>query len=436
MKQTGLSHRRRRRPWPLGATRAAAVIAAVALTTSSCAGGAGGSDEGASGEGFAYGAPQEDVDALLTDLDPVEITYQAGAQSPNSISALSATSFKEYVEERSGGKITVDLVYGQAIAGYGEIDDALADGRVDVAYTLPIYKPAEYPVYDAYLTASGGMPNSIAVGEMIGNAAVVDMGFNSDYLIPEFEEKGLTPLAPMVSTGAHQAVCVDAGTAPEDWKGRQVRIASVAHQKVASALGASPVSMEYVETFEALQRGTVNCTIAQLLPSEELGLLEIATHVAYMQPENSMSGRAAGATVAGIGYQRLPLAYQQIIFDSGATGLGASAELLVEGNVAAVRQLKGAGGEITEIDRQAGDIIGETNASLTAGVEESGLIGKDLEARKTDAVEKWTTIVEELGYADGGGFNDADEWYDSDEWDFAPYGQRLFEEVALPHRPS
>ncbi|MGO1926195.1 MAG: C4-dicarboxylate ABC transporter substrate-binding protein, partial [Brachybacterium tyrofermentans] len=103
---------------------AVAVAATTSLLISGCAGGAGSADEGGSGEGYEFGAPQEEVDAAIADLDPVEITYQAGAQSPNSVSAMNGNQFKEYVEERSGGKVTVDVVWGQAIAGYAEIVDA------------------------------------------------------------------------------------------------------------------------------------------------------------------------------------------------------------------------------------------------------------------------------------------------------------------------
>src|SRR5699024_3401917 len=164
--------------------------------------------------------------------------------------------FKEYVEERSDGKITVDVVWGQAIAGYAEIDDALADGRVDVSYALPIYNPTEHPEFNALATATAGMPNSPVLGEMVGNAAVVDMAWNSEELLATYEEQGLTPLTPMISTGSYLSVCGEEGTSLDDYDGRQIRVASVAHEQQVSELGGSPVSMEYVEVFEALQRGT------------------------------------------------------------------------------------------------------------------------------------------------------------------------------------
>ncbi|HLR44386.1 MAG TPA: C4-dicarboxylate ABC transporter substrate-binding protein [Brevibacterium sp.] len=404
---------------------------------SACAGGAGSGDQaGGGGGGFTYGASQDDVDAVLADLDPVEITFQAGAMSPDAMSAPNGHRFKEYVEERSDGKITVDVVWGQAIAGYGEIDDALADGRIDVSYALPIYQPAEHPEFNALATATAGMPNSPVLGEMIGNAALVDRAWNSEELLATYEEQGLTPLTPMISTGTYLSVCGEEGTSLDDYDGRQIRVASVAHEQQVSELGGTPVSMEYVEVFEALQRGTVDCTITQLPTAAETGLLEVATHVAYTSEENSLSGRSAGANLAGIGYQNLPLAYQQIIFDSQMSGFASSNAVIAEGNARALEQLRESGGEIEPLDEDADQRIGETNEQLLADVDESGLIGSDVQARTAEAVETWRQVAEELDYTEEGGFEDMHEWFDADEVDFEPFAERVFEQTALPHRPS
>ena len=347
---------------------AAAIAATAVLALSACAGSAGSGGGGGGtggGTGFDYGASQEDVDAALAELDPVNIVYQAGAQGPNSVSAQSAHDFKEYVEERSGGKITVEVIWAQAIAGYSEIDDALADGRIDVSYALPIYDPSTYPAFDALATTSAGLPNSPVVGELVGNAAIIDMAWNSEEILTGYEEQGIVPLTPVVSTGNHHAICSDAGTTLDDWKGRQVRIPSVSLEAVASNLGATPVSMEYVEVFEAIQRGTVDCTLAQLLPSEEAGLLEIAPNVSYASPESSLSSRGAGAMLAGSNFQNLPLAYQQIIFDAGEPGFVASSEVIANGNAAGVKQLREAGGEILRIAEPAVDAPADVAAELT-----------------------------------------------------------------------
>src|SRR5699024_1311496 len=99
-----------------------ALVSTAALVLSGCAGAAGGagSDSGG-GDGFAHGAAQEEVDAVLADLEPVTLKYQPAASSPNSIMAPATHAYKAYIEERSGGKITLDVIWGQAVAGYDEI---------------------------------------------------------------------------------------------------------------------------------------------------------------------------------------------------------------------------------------------------------------------------------------------------------------------------
>lgn len=412
-----------------------AFLASSALVFAGCGGG-GQAAENHDNEGFEYGASQDDVMAAIKDLEPVEITYQGGAQSPNSVTAMNDLAFKEYVEERSNGQISVDLIWGQAIAGYSDIEDALLDGRIDVAYAVPIYKPNEYPAFDAIATATSALPNSPVVGEMVGNATVIELASRSDELAAEYEAQGVTPLLPMISSGTYMSVCAEPGTAPDDWAGRTVRVGNTAHEQQAQNLGGTPTSMEYVEVFEALQRGTIDCTLAQMLPSEEAGLLEVASHVAFTSEENSMSGRAAGAVLAGTTYQGLPLAYQQIIFDANKVSFETSSTGLVEGNVAGVRQLKEAGGDITPFDDAADRLLGQTNQELIAGVEESGVIGSDIADDVEKSAAKWSAAAEEIGYTEAGGFEDLDEWYDANDYDFSDMAERVFEEVLLDHRPN
>ena len=117
-----------------------AMAAGLTFALSSCAGsagsGGGGGGGGDAGSGFEYGASQEDVNAAIEGLDPITITFQPSAASQNSVMAPAGTVFKELVEERSNGQIEVEIVWGQAIAGYAEVHDALADGRIDVALSL------------------------------------------------------------------------------------------------------------------------------------------------------------------------------------------------------------------------------------------------------------------------------------------------------------
>ena len=413
----------------------AALIASMALVLSAC--GNGSTEEGSGdSEGFEFGASQEEVNAAIEGLEPVEITYQAAGQSPNSVVSISDIALQEYIEERSNGQITVDMVWGQAIAGYDEVDSALVDGRVDIAFTLPVYDPNQYPAFDAINTATAGMPSSPVLGELIAEAVVADLAAGSQQVLDEYEALGLTPLLPMASAGTYHSICTEAGTSPDDWNGRTVRIGNTAQEGLVQNLGGSPSSLPYTEMFEALQRGTIDCTLGALRNSEEGGILQVATYLSVIPEENSLSNRGTSAIVAGSGYEALPLPYQQIIFDAMEARYAASVESLAQGNVAGIEQLKEAGGELVPIDEESNEIIGETNAKLIEDVEESGVLDPGIADRTQESITKWSDLAEELGYTEEGGYEDLDEWFDMEDYDFAPMAERFFEDVLLPLRPE
>src|SRR5699024_741210 len=101
-----------------------AMLASLALLAG-CAGSVGGSgsdSEASAGEGFtADDASQDEIDEALADLDPVTLKFQPSAMSEKSILAPNGLDVKKAIEERSGGKITVDVVWGQAIASYDDV---------------------------------------------------------------------------------------------------------------------------------------------------------------------------------------------------------------------------------------------------------------------------------------------------------------------------
>ncbi|HEY4558164.1 MAG TPA: C4-dicarboxylate ABC transporter substrate-binding protein, partial [Enteractinococcus sp.] len=90
-----------------GTVKTLSTIAAAGLLLTACAGEAGNAGTDPEATGFEYGASQEEVNEVIADLEPVELTYQASAASPNSLMAAAAESYKDYIEERSNGQITL-----------------------------------------------------------------------------------------------------------------------------------------------------------------------------------------------------------------------------------------------------------------------------------------------------------------------------------------
>ncbi len=409
-----------------------AFAAALCLTLSACAGSAGGGTGGGErGEGYAFGTSPEVVSAAIADLEPVTITYQIPATSRNSPQAPIGTSFKEAVEEMSDGQITVELAWNQSIATYDEIHNALADGRVDMAFTLPSYDPARFPAFNALNQILAGDESTPVVGELVTNLTAAELSWNTPEILAEYEENDVTPFLPVMASGEYYSVYTEPSPELDDWQGLQVRVGSPAASDMVSHVGGSPVSIAGVEAYEALQRGTIDCSLAVLSEVVQGGFFEVAPNLGYTT--TTSFPRVSGAILTGSGVEELPLAYQQILFDNFADYFhGAMVSSSKSEAVASARE------QGVQIDEASEELQAEVKAFADGKrqeVEESGIIGDDILDRMATVREEWTTEVEELGYSDGGSLADMDEWYDIDT-DYRPLGEAFMEKTMKDHRPS
>ncbi|MGO1452932.1 MAG: C4-dicarboxylate ABC transporter substrate-binding protein [Brevibacterium yomogidense] len=412
-----------------------AATASLALL-SACGGAVGSAGGGGTADGFEYAAAQADVDTAIADLDPITLTIQPYAASPDAAAAVAEKSFMDAVEERSGGKISFDVAWGQSIAQYAEVDDALADGRLDLAYSVPIYFPAEYPLVDAYNKLSHYTSSAPLTGEAITQAQMSEAAWNNDAVLAEYEENGVVPLNPLVSSGNYWAACNAPGTEMDDWQGRQIRIGGSAQTPISENLGASPVSMEYGEVFEALQRSTVDCTFIQGMVAGSTGLLEVAPHLSTLG-EDRFTGAVTAGHVAGSSFETLPLPFQQIIFDAANIDwFHGQISAVVGSSADAVADVREAGGEFTDMSDEARDTVLETQEDLVDGLIADGVIEEEIRTGLQDRAEHWASVVDELGYTDDGDVADLDQWYDQEATDFRPLAEQVYQEGALAHRPE
>lgn len=363
------------------------------------------------------------------------MTLQPGASSQNSPAAARDIAFTEAIEERSDGKISFEIAWGQSIASHGEIQDALADGRIDIAFVAPIYQPDEYPVADSFSKLTHYSEPSPLVGEVVSAAMMSELAWTNEDLLAEFTGEGLVPLSPLISSGDYYTACSQPGTSLDDWDGRQIRIAGSAHNAIAQDIGATGVSMDYSEVFEAIQRGTVDCTFTQPQVAGSTGIMETAPYLGIFS-DRRMTGSATAANLAGAKFQSLPLAYQQIIFDAQVDHFHGNLVATMDAALEMVKDIDGAGGEIETFEPDAEERIQETQERLVDDMIAGGRLDAGVRDQLQELEEKWTGIVEELGYEDGGSLADLEEWYEQDSVDFRPVSEVLFEDAALPHRPE
>lgn len=420
------------------ARRVGAVVSASAVLAmlAGCAGSAGGTGGGseAGGDGFAWDAPQDEVDAAIQDLEPVTLTLQAGGPTEDSISGRRTMDFINEVDERSGGKITIDPTWGMAISGYPEAVDATADGRVDISYDLVSYQPQRFPEASAIGVALGSVPYSPMVGEMVANSVATEMGWNDQALLDRYVGEGVTPLTPILGNGVYSLNCNSEINTAEELRGKQVRAGSAGQNDALTDFGAVPVSMEFTEAYEALQRHTIDCDLSPMSAKEISGVYQAAPHLAYSTESNWP--RFSGTYVIGPTYEQLPLAYQQILFDAAATMTSGSAQSYVDSNSEHVDDIASVDGSIEEFDdefqEQMAEVLeGQINAEIEAGNLPEGTI-----EQVDELTDKWTQRVADLGFEDGGDMEELPEWYSADD-DWSAWAKDLWENSgALDHRPG
>ncbi|WP_147522561.1 type 2 periplasmic-binding domain-containing protein [Brevibacterium senegalense] len=408
------------------------LLACSAVMLAGCGGGVASQSAADAGEGVEFGASIEEYQEALSDMEPVELTYQGGG-SPTGYSADREREFAERITEWSGGKITFDLQWGQAIASYDQVTEAVAAGMIDIALEVPLNSPEKYPAINALVDLSPAQPTSPYLSEIISAAALQQVAFETPEVVDETASMGVTPLVPVEFEFTDALMCSTSVTSADDFDGRQIRVGAQKSYELMQAAGAAPVSMPYTETYEALQRNVADCTLNGMKVGINGGFLEVAPEITF--PSDVSWGRDGTILVAGGKYDDLPLAGKQLIFDSLAYyfegQLNAGLNYAADGVAAAEAQ----SGGFNELETDVEDKIREQVEVIRAEVGESRAVdGKKMADDVDSALAHWTDVAEELGYEDVGDWEDLKSVEDN-PIDFQPFAERVFEEIYLPHRP-
>lgn len=386
------------------------------------------------GESVPWGAGPEEYRAALADMEPTTLTFQAGTASGESHTGKRELAFAENIEEWSGGKIRVETVFGQAIAPYDEVTEGVADGRIDIGVEIPIYTPTKYPNINALVDLSTSVKGDPYFSEMVTTTAMQEVAWDHGAIISDYEEKGVDVLVPVEFEFSNALLCSEPRTSTEDFAGSMIRVGSKADVAIVKALGAVPVSMHYPETYEALQRNTMDCTFAGLKIAQTYGFYDAAPYVVFPQEKSFV--RSPTSMIAGHGFRQLPLAARQMIFDLTMHRYAQHIEASVAFNDDSMEDIAASGGEVLRLEADAEAALEVANAELADRVDglqslDGSALASDLEA----AVTKWEGIARDAGYAEI--HDHADLVGDSAAAvDGMPIAKALYEDVYLDLRPG
>lgn len=157
----------------------------------------------------------------------------------------------ELVSERTGGKFTIDVVYGGQLAGPRENLDGLQVGVFEAGVVAAAFHPGKMP-----LTLGLDLP-FLPVPDLETRQRVVEAYFAHPAIKGELDKLGVMRLYTIL---APQFEFMGRGTPPKalgDWKGKRIR-ALAGLGEAMGKLGAVSVSISPPEVYTGLERGTVD----------------------------------------------------------------------------------------------------------------------------------------------------------------------------------
>lgn len=410
--------------------RALALTTSVALLLAGCGGGeGGGTDTDAAGPGS------------FADMDPVTLKV-ATLYGPDNWQTLPVAAYTDAVTEASEGKIEFEYFYGAALLEPAAIAEGLDAGLADLAYFVPVYTPAVFPI-DSWVSSLSFVsdPSPIA-GSLQGMASVIEWAMNDEEYMLEFEEAGIFPLVPRIQViHKYSLLCTDPVTTLDQASGKRIRTGGPAWAAEAENLGGIPVQVAGAENYTAFQRGIYDCHMGG--PEDHYGLK--LTDIGKNFTDLDLTGFTS--YVLGMSadkWESLPLAAQQVMWDEIPTYLTAFMGSNFEQNCNFLEAAETAGVEIHEPAAEMVQQVEQHHEKVLAGAAETAPPGvSDPEALVdsfVEAHERWLAKVEELGYSSGAASWDelaADQpCAEAIDIDMEAWVEELQQEVFEPNRPA
>lgn len=215
-----------------------------------------------------------------------KLTYSSWFPGSNALHSGVVVPYLDRVEQETG--LTYELFTDGTLAGGRETMGGLKNGTFDMGLMATVYHPAELRAVVTIAEASLLAEDTYAATGAFNELMLLKCGD----CIEEFRRQGVRPLSFHVSP-PYSLMCNTRVETLGDMQGKRVRSASPFSAWVTS-LGAIPVNLTSPETYEALQRGQVECVAGSADWLNSMSLIDVIKYVSTQQ----IGGFAGGLHMA------------------------------------------------------------------------------------------------------------------------------------------
>ncbi len=315
--------------------------------------------------------------------DYPDITFRYATGFPEAVYMNGpAIYFAEELEKRSGGKIKVKLFFGGTLGKSNEILDLVAKGAVDMGSVVQGYFTSALP----FAAMTNSLPMTFFDGEAAMRAAMKMDKENPDQ-IAEYEQNNIKPLINRFLPN-YKLICTKPVKTVKDLEGLKIRTFGNFMPKMFAALKATPVNVLPVEMYEALKRGSMDCSYLTYPFFVVFKLYEVAPYVIDVK----FGGiNAYWLAINKRKFDSLPQNVQDLLVQTGkdATEWGVKETYRIEDESLAELMTKG----VTLVKFEEQQLLEDTVPDMIdEWIAEMAKLGKETEAKAYAA-----TIRKELG---------------------------------------
>src|SRR5699024_570693 len=246
----------------------------------------------------------------------------AGTQPDEHPTSRTQNKFKEIVEEKSDGKIEVDVYTNGALGDNEELNEAVQDGSVSIVYGTT-----------AYMGSNFESKFNIFELPFIINQSNVDKAFElMDTEIGETLSEDLTEHGfKVIGYGRQGFRHVTSNKGPinnvEDLKGLDIRLQpNDTHLKAFKELGANPSSLGFAELYSALQQGVMDAQENPVDIIYENNFYEVQDYLSLTNHVFAFTGMFMNNDL----FESMPDDLQDIVLDAGKEAADFQRELSEE----------------------------------------------------------------------------------------------------------
>lgn len=255
----------------------------------------------------------------------LRLSMHQGSTSPEMKQIIEP--LKEFLENRSDGRLKVALYPNASLHGAAEGFKALVTGVTDIAPTYPIYQSRSFGLSHVS-SLPLAFPNAYV-------AARVNEELYGMYLKPEWDRVGVYPLFYPV-TATYDILSTREIRSVADLKGMKIRGGGDVLNRIIEALGASPVTVQSPEVYTAFQQGVIDAVLFNTASILSFRLDEIGKY--YMPLGLSRVGTPW--SISPKTFERLSPELRQVVFEAGREASVLYADYVTRDTEAAVEAMK------------------------------------------------------------------------------------------------